>query len=109
MMQSLASRNEQLESENSQLKLAASQSMRYVKRYEMKLQLLVNKISHLDKIISEKEAIIKYLENKSQETNRCGSKAMNYNDSTRPLEELNTYRKNDLSFAKVKQDHPLTF
>lgn len=54
-----------LQSENYQLRVAAEQFQRCLKRCEMKQDLLNNKVYHLTKAIAEKDAIIKYLEGKA--------------------------------------------
>jgi chromosome segregation ATPase len=54
-----------LQSENYQLRVAGEQCQRYLKRYEMKHELLNSKVHHLTKTLAEKEAIIKYLEGKT--------------------------------------------
>jgi hypothetical protein len=41
--------------------VGSEQCQRYLKRYEMKHELLKNKVQHLTKAINEKDAIIKYL------------------------------------------------
>lgn len=74
----------------------------------MKLELLTNKIAHFSKIISEKQAIIKYLEEKSEQNSRISLKSNMVGESFMNYEELHTYRSKDRSFAKEK-NVPLTF
>lgn len=74
----------------------------------MKLELLTNKIAHFSKIISEKQAIIKYLEGKSEQNSRISLKSNMVGESFMNYEEFHTYRSKDRSFAKEK-NVPLTF
>ena len=73
----------------------------------MKMQLFNNKIRLLSHELTEKEAVIKYLENKSQENNHYHSKKMINSSMTNlnaSLEEsFNGFNAKDLSFAKVKE------
>ena len=73
----------------------------------MKMQLFNNKIRLLSHELTEKEAVIKYLENKSQENNHYHSKKMINSSMTNlnaSLEEsFNGFNAKDLPFAKVKE------
>ena len=53
--------SEELSSENNEMRLKLSQTLRHLKQSEMKIQLLNNKIRLLSHEIAEKEAVIKYL------------------------------------------------
>ena len=107
MIQELIARHTELENDKNSLKLNIDQTMRYIKRYELKLQCLTNKVNQLTKIISEKDAIIKYLEDKNQNLNKFTSKSSAQLDSVvMQMDEANTYRNSDLSFGKLKGTVP---
>ena len=76
--------------------------MRYVKRYELKLQCLTNKVNQLTKLISEKDAIIKYLEDKSQNIYKIKATNSQLDSTLMQMEQVSTYRNTDLSFGKLK-------
>ena len=109
LLQSLLGENEALQSENNNLKLSINQSMRCLKRGDLKLGVMANRIEYLSKEVTEKEAIIKYLEGKS-EVNRCSSRSSFEQDSLMHIDELNcSTQKQDISFAKLKRSNEMTF
>lgn len=63
--QELLEANQGLKAENGQLKGSLEQMVRYAKRFELKQQLLNNKITHLSQQLGEREAVIRYLEGKT--------------------------------------------
>ena len=84
-----------------------NQSMRYLKRYEMKIEFTTSKINQLNKEISEKQAIIKYLESKQEQKVHYKKSASGANidhDSFSHVSELNNSIRGgeELSFAKLK-------
>jgi chromosome segregation ATPase len=102
----LRRRQTALETENSSLKTNFEQTLRYLRRYELKQQLTNNQIANLQKQLTEKDAIIRYLE---QRTLPRPTHALPLpNDSV--LDELaSTYGKGELSFAKIKSTNNLKF
>jgi hypothetical protein len=94
-----------LQAENYQLRVGNEQYQRYLKRYEMKHELLNNKVYHLTKAIAEKDAIIKYLEGKALAPTPAPA-ARPLNDSLHDCPSR-TYSKPNLSFAKLKSTSSL--
>lgn len=90
--------NRELRSENYSLRVRVEQCERQAKRLDIKLTLLNNQLFHLNKLLAEKQAIIKYLEGKAESLHRTAQPLLDasLDDYSR------TYSKTSLSFAKLK-------
>ena len=79
-----------------------------MKRYAINEDLLNNKIYHLNKLIAEKEAIIKYLEEKAENTPKYAMKPLGCNDSLQD-NFSKTFSKGNISFAKLRTAKSIKF